>query len=187
VILNPSSNARTVLGLGLLGLGLATAPALAQKVSVEYDHDADFSRFHHYQWRTHPVFEKNPELLNVYSTGIQLVLDAGNTELMKKGFQPDEGSADVYVTFYLLAKGGADVKTIEQPAWGTYGWYGAPVWTSTEIERYIQGALIIDIIDARTSKVVWRAYCAEKVKDMTKRHKAIGASVRKAFDRFPPK
>jgi len=68
-------------------------------VEIQYDNQADFSRPRRYQWRTHPVLEKNPELQEIYSTGIQLVLEAGNSELMKRGLQPDDSSPDVFDTF----------------------------------------------------------------------------------------
>src|SRR5262245_35448662 len=76
----------------LLVCGLLALPAMAQKVIVNFDHETDFSKIRTYQWRTHRVFEKQPELKDLYSTGIQLVMEEGNTQLMKRGFQPVEES-----------------------------------------------------------------------------------------------
>src|SRR4051812_7260074 len=52
--------------------------AFGQKVNIKYDHEADFSRIRQYQWRTHAVFEKNPQMQHTYATGIQLVMQSGN-------------------------------------------------------------------------------------------------------------
>ncbi len=133
-------------------------------------------------------FREESRLQTTYATGIQLVLQAGNAQLMKRKFQPDDSSPDIFVTFYLLAKGGQRVNTTVETAWnGGYGWYAAPSWTVTEVEHYITGMLVIDIVDAHTSKLLWRAYCGDEIKDMSERDKNINKAVRKALDRFPPK
>ena len=130
-----------------------------------------------------PVFEKNPELKEVYKNGIQLVLEAGNTQLMKKGLQPVEHSPDVFITFFLHANPGQSIKIVD----AGYGWYGPATWTTTEIDSYMDGMLVIDIVDASTSKLIWRAYCGDHIREMKKRDKKITAAVKKALDRFPPK
>jgi uncharacterized protein DUF4136 len=172
----------------LIGYGVLIPSAFAQKVEVQFNHDTDFSRVRRYQWRTHPVYEKNPELQEMYATGIQLVLEAGNAELMKHGLQPADISPDIFVTFFLLTKEAQQLKTTVLSSWGAgYSWYGAPAWSITEVERYIRGILVIDILDANTSKLLWRASCGDRVKDMRNRDKNINSVVRKALDRFPPK
>jgi len=164
----------------LVAIGVSAPFAFAAKVEIQFDHATDFSRIHRYKWRTHPVFEKSPELPEIYATGIQLVLQAGNAQLMKQGFEPDDVSPDVYVTFYILTKGAKKLPT------GDSGWYSAPTWTVTEVEPKITGMLVIDIVDAASSKLLWRAYCGEKIKDMNKRDKKITSLVNKALEQFPP-
>jgi hypothetical protein len=156
--------------------------AHGQKVNIEFDPKTDFSHVRLYEWRTHPVFEKHPELQELYATGSQLVMSAGNEQLMKQGLKPDDTSPDVYITFFIQASGGQSVRITDSG----YGWYGPTTW-STEVERYVNGMLVIDIVDARTSKLMWRAYCGDKIKDFTKRHEKITAAVRKALRQFPPK
>lgn len=169
--------------------GLLLVPAaLAQVVSIDYDQEADFSQVRRYQWRTHPAFEKHPELQETYATGIQLVLTAGNTQLMKKGLRPSDRTPDVYITFYLAAQDGQKLKTITEAIPGAwYGWYGQPVWTRTEVDYYRTGMLVIDVIDAATSKLIWRAYCSDTIRDLRKRDENVNATVKKAFQKFPPK
>jgi hypothetical protein len=109
---------------------------------------------------------------------------------MKKGFQPVDSSPDVFVTFFLNAHYAQNAKTTLElgSSWGVgYGWYAPPSWTVTEIETYAEGMLVIDIVDAATSKLMWRAYCGDKIKDMRSRDKNINSAVRKALERFPPK
>jgi hypothetical protein len=172
----------------VVACGVLPRSALAQKVNIDYDHNADFSHIRRYQWRTHSIFEKHPQLQETYATGIQIVLDAGNTQLMKRGFQPDDSSADIFITFFLLSREDQRLKSTMDAGWGSeYTWTGLPYSTTTQVEQYLRGMLVIDIVDAHTSKLLWRAYCGDEVKDFRKRDKNITSAVRRAFDRFPPK
>jgi len=172
-----------------VGFALVSTAA-GQKVKIESDPEFDFSRVKSYQWRAHPVFEKHPELKQVYATAIQLVLQEGNAELPKRGFQPADASPDVFVTFLLQATPDSRTvtTTISDPWWGPgYGWYAPATWTTTTVENYLQGLLVLDIVDARTSNLIWRAYCGEKIDDFRKRDKDIKAMVKKSLAKFPPK
>jgi Domain of unknown function (DUF4136) len=174
----------------LIECSVAIPSATAGKVKIDFDRDADFSHVQRYEWRTHPVFERNPQLKEVYSVGIQLVLSAGNRELIKRGLHPVESEPDVFVTFFLAAQDAERLKTtIESSPWWVsgYGWYGTPTWTYTEVEPYRQGTLVIDVVDARTSKLLWRAYCSDEIDDMRQRHKNINSIVGKSLGKFPPK
>lgn len=167
---------------------LALAPLFAQKVTIDFDKEADFARIRTYQWRVHPAFEKNPDLKDLYATGIQLVLEAGNRELMKKGLRPSDGPPDIFVTFLITAQDQEKLRTIIESVPGAwYGWYGQPMWTRTEVEYYKTGMLMLDIVDAATSKLLWRAYCNDTIRDMRKRDENVNSAVKKALDRFPPK
>ncbi|MEO8594910.1 MAG: DUF4136 domain-containing protein [Candidatus Solibacter sp.] len=171
----------------VLGFGLLSAPAIAGKKDIQFDPGTDFSHVRGYQWRTHPVYEKNPGLQEKYHVAIQLVMEAGNAELAKRGLHAEDVSPDVYVTFYVLAHDAQEINIVTS-SWGSgYGWYGAPSWTVTEVQDYLQGMLVIDIVDAATSKLLWRAHCGQDVKDMRERHKDISKAVRKALGNFPPK
>jgi hypothetical protein len=176
----------------MLASAALVSTAAGQKINVNFDPDADFSRVKLYQWRTHPVFEKHPDRKELYATAIQLVMQEGNAELMKRGLQPADDSPDVFVTFLLQATAESRTVTdvISDPWWGPgYGWYSPATWTTTTttVENYLQGMLVLDIVDARTSKLLWRAYGGEKIDDFRNRDKDIKAVVKKALQRFPPK
>jgi hypothetical protein len=168
--------------------GFVIPRADAQKVDIQFDHQVDFSHIRRYEWRTHPIFEKNPELKEKYATGIQLVLEAGNKELANRGLRPVEESPDVFVTFFIAGEGAQQIRTYIESGWGSgYGWYGAPSWTVTEIEHYVRGLIVIEMIDTRTSKLLWRAWGGDRIKDWHERHKNINSVVKKALGKFPPK
>lgn len=163
----------------------------AQSVKVNFDHDFDFSKVHHYEWRTHPIFEKNPELQDRYSTAIQLVMSDTNKRLMNKGYQPVNHKPDVYLTFFVTARD--VIRTYTDTigptpiAYGWYPWYGAPAWTVTKTEQYMDGTLLMDMIDAQDTKLIWRASATDAIKDFRNRDKNVDAAVKKIVSKFPPK
>ena len=66
---------------------LLSPSAMADSVRVDSTPGIDFRSYKRYTWRDHPVFEKRPELAEKYSVGIELVKNAGNQNLMGRGFQ----------------------------------------------------------------------------------------------------
>lgn len=163
----------------------------AQNVKIDFDRNFDFWKLHRYQWRTHPIFEKYPELRNRYSTSIQLVMNATNEQLMKKGYRPVSSAPDVFLTFFVSSK---EVKNTYTdivgplgPAYGWYGWYAPPVWTVTRTEQYLEGTLVMDMVDPNASTLIWRASATDAILDFRTRDKNIYAAVKKIFSKFPPK
>ena len=163
----------------------------AQKVNVDFDQNFDFSKVHHYEWRTHPIFEKHPELRDQYSTAIQLIMNATNQQLMKKGYQPVSGTPDVFLTFFVTARDMSRTYTdmLSSPGYGFgwYGWYAPPVWTVTRTEQYLEGTLVMDMVDPKDTKLIWRGSATDSVKDFRNRDKNVDSAVKKIFKKFPPK
>jgi hypothetical protein len=177
----------------LLLLTLATS-GFAEKVIVDFDEKADFSHIRTYQWRTHPVFEKDPSLLQKFAVAIHLVQQSGNKELAKRGFHPTESNPDVYFTFFIVAEAGQEAQTTAVASVGMwsaspYGWYGGemPVWAKTKMVNFVQGMLVLDVVDPKTSKLLWRATYSDEIRDMSNRDKNIDSAVKKALSKFPPK
>ncbi len=162
---------------------LIAGPALAAKSFVDFEETFDFSGFKRYQWRTHPVMEANPALAQTAIAG-DIVMSEGNEILMGRGYEPVEFEPDFYIAFYVTGKEGMTATT--------YGssWYSNTAWTSstnTIVRNFVDGTLVIDIVDAKSTELVWRASYSDKVSNWKKRHKVISKAVQKAFKKFPPK
>ena len=157
----------------------------AQKVRVDYDHGYDFSKFKSYAWKRHPAMEQDPELRE--SVGAELVRMAVNEGLMAKGFEPTESEfADFYVTGFGTRVRGSEI-TGAIGGWYNTSPYYMQSWGTVMVRNYVEGTLVIDIVDAKTKKLAWRAYCQGAVRNMSKRHKVINKAIQKAFKKFPPK
>ena len=181
--------------LGVLPVLLA-ATAFAQKVKIEYDHDVDFSAYRKYDWKQHPFMKSHPESKQ-FTVGAELVRSKTNEILMGRGYQPVDFEPEFYITQFITARMGQETHTVPAEVaypnaymWpgSWYSWSGA--WFSswdTYVENYVQGILLLDIVDAKTNKLLWRAACKAKIDDMRERHKDVEDTVKKALKSFPPK
>lgn len=114
------------------------------------------------------------------------IKDAATASLVTKGLQLNRKNPDLIVTYTTKVGTGARTNYYSPyygggfyPGWGGFGWggwggwgygyrpyyysYGAPFayyggLTYAEKEHYKEGTLIIDLVDARTHRIVWRGF-----------------------------
>ncbi len=115
-------------------------------------------------------------------------------ELAEKGLTAVEGdgAADLVVTFLVTTDFNSRIDNFEQIDHLNKFGYGATTiwghgWNDVMVENYTKGTLVIDLIDAETNQLVWRAYAQETLKSEPKNRKAILNATEKAFKRYPPK
>ena len=130
---------------------------------MDYDTNFDFSPYQRYDWRTHPEMEKDPALAQKAIAG-DIVMSEGNTILMGRGFQPDDVAPNFYITYFVKGQ------RFDQPTVFVSSWnYGPGAAWSTYSEsvykKFVEGTLVIDIVDAKENRLVWRASYADKVTD----------------------
>jgi hypothetical protein len=112
---------------------------------------------------------------------------------MPRGFQSTQESPDFYITFFLTGQVRQDIDVVYSGgAYGWGGWYGWPAayypyWTETVVTNYVEGTLVLDIVDSKTQQLVWRAYCRDDIREWKNRDKNVTKIVGKALKRFPPK
>lgn len=181
----------------LLGLPLlAAGPVWADKVVVEFDKDTDFTRYKSYDWKEHPFLKSRPESKQ-FTVGMEMVQSNVNDILMKRGYIPGEPQPDFFITQFITARIGQAIKTVPATEMypNAYMWPGAWYsWSSTYftawdsyVENYAEGILILDFVDGKTNKLIWRAACKERIDEMKERHKNVEDAVKKALKSFPPK
>jgi hypothetical protein len=87
--------------------------------------------------------------------------------------------SEIKVTNYGYAYGGA--------YWG--GPYGATPMAvpMTEVHQYTQGTLLLDFIDARTRKLIWRGTATDTLGSPESVQATIEEAVKKLLAAYPPK
>lgn len=122
------------------------------------------------------------------------ILYSIQSEMSKKGFMEDKMNPDLLVNVVTILKDKRSVSANHSTyAYGgvyrPYGHWAVPVSGQTTVQTsdYKEGTLIIDIVDARTKKIVWtgdgNGEITKKPKDPDE---AIRTIVSKIMESFPP-
>jgi uncharacterized protein DUF4136 len=158
----------------VIGLWLVPAVASAQKVYVDSDPSASFAAYRTYGW-TAGTPSSNPLADNRIHASV-------DQQMAAKGFMA-AANPDVFVATHVITHDQKElVATGFGPGWG-FGGYG-----TASVETYVQGTLVVDLYDAQTKKLVWRAKATETVSDKPEKNTAkINKALAKMFEQYPPR
>jgi Domain of unknown function (DUF4136) len=180
---------RTKRVIAVIAVLLTPALAIAQKVSYDYDKTANFAAFKTY---THKEGTKVGQPL--IDDRIVAAIDA---QLAAKGLTKDDSNPDVIVVYHIAFDKEKDISTYSSGYGGGYGPYGygwGGGWgggtTTTQVRDILIGTLVIDLADAKQSKLAWRGMGVKEVNTQAnpeKRDKSINNAVKKIFKSYPPK
>ena len=138
---------RWILGLflSLFMVGCSTLD-----VNVDYDEGFDFAAVKSFQV-VHNVREGENTLVNDRITA------AIESELEKKGYVKATSDADLVFVYHYNAKDKVDIRTdYQMVGYGGFGYSGAMV-ARTSAYNYTEGTIIIDALNPKTKKIVWRS------------------------------
>lgn len=103
--------------------------------------------------------------------------------------------ADLLVNFHTHLDERIRTRQVAEPYFGPtfydfrYGFYSPwPAYTtSTEVQQYSEGTLVIDLIDAGTMQMVWEGKARNEVTERTRRDAAsrLDEAVKRIFEDFP--
>ncbi len=163
----------TIFVIGVLAIATT---ALAQDVKTDYDHHANFSQYHTYYW------EKVKTTDPLWQSRIQ---DAVEHELQAKGWQRVDSGGDVALTAVGSAGNKQEYQTFYN---GMGGWHwGGFGETTTQVENYTVGSLVLDFYDTHNKQLIWRGVAQESLSDKPeKNEKKLEKAVNKMFEHFPP-
>jgi hypothetical protein len=164
--------------------GCATGPA----VRVDKDAAVNLARY-----RTFGFYDRvetdRPRYSTITTTRLK---DATIRELERLGYRHDESNPDLLVNFSANVSDRHDMTRNATPVRGVYGVrpVGFVGWSGTaytvDVRQYKAGTLIIDLIDARQKRLVWRGI-AEGELDKSKQKDPAGtidAAVTGIFSKF---
>jgi hypothetical protein len=128
-----------------------------------------------------------PEKADIDSNIVERVKKAVNAELQAKGLMMTSDNPD-----FLIAEhhGRKDIKVDDWGyGYGHSGMYltGGPGVSTSEYE---EGSLILDFVDAKSKKMIWRGVAKAEVQNVDtpeKKEKLINEAVQEILKNFPPK
>jgi Domain of unknown function (DUF4136) len=164
------------------------AVASAQKVHTDYDRAVNFAQYKTYFWA------KTDAGANDIAN--QRILTAVDEWLAKAGWtKAAEGEAQLALMANVSTKERQTINTMYDSyggGWGYGGWAGYRMGgmgsSTTTVNTFTEGTLVVDIFDAKTKKLVWRGIATDTISsDPSKNIKKIQNSAKKMFEKkFPP-
>jgi hypothetical protein len=185
-----SSCKRSLLLLAVL-LGLVFfVPRAVAKISTDFDPNLDFSQLKTFAFiggvEQLVRLQLNPDQLNdrIHRSVVR--------ELTAKGLRevPPQENPDLVVRYWVNSQ--KDVDVASSANWGVYGPYFGYHWGfvyySMESHTTHQGMLAIELIDAKTRRLVWRMFASVKLiqTDPDKIWKTADSNIKDAFKSYPP-
>ncbi|HEV7165385.1 MAG TPA: DUF4136 domain-containing protein [Gammaproteobacteria bacterium] len=178
-----------ILGVSALVSTLLLA-GCAPRVYVEQDSAAQFTGYHSYAWVSPslagPV--RDPILdSQILEDRVQRAVAA---DLKTRGYlaAPAAGSADFLVTYHTVSK-----QKIESGGAGMgFGFvdafprgFGGAVIMAPPVESREEGTLMLDVIDGKSKRLVWRGWTSGWLNQDNYTDQAVAAAVQQIFDKFP--
>jgi hypothetical protein len=159
-------------------------------VSTDYDHSAPFAKYKTYALAP----ASKGQVLS--PTSEAALRDALRTDLAAKGLtEAANGKPDLAVVRHVFLKDKVAVQ--EYTSWGYgygggwpygYGYYG--MWTGAprtyvDVQQYTQGTMILDFVDVKTKKLVFRGKGEAIVGDTESNAEKIREGVKKMVEAYP--
>lgn len=160
----------------------ASATAFAQTISFDFDKSIHFGGFKTYGWV--PGTNVPDQLVH------RRIVDAVDVQLTLKGLTKASKAAppDVLIAYHASFEQDLQITGFGS-GWGGYRFAGTRSGTA-RAEEILVGTMVVDIVDAETNNIVWRATATNDIDvdaKPDKRDKNITKTAEKLFKHYPPK
>jgi hypothetical protein len=175
----------------------ARLDAAKTDIKVQFDKQFSFAGLHSWSWHpegkgaVHLALTAQSDPKRLAERVEPVIVPAIEREMTARKFSAAAANPDLYVTYYVLATVGTSEQVQGQflpsvPEWGLPPF---PMST-TALEVYPVGTLIIDISDPKRQALVWRGSAARKLNlesPEATRRKVLELAIRDLLAKFPPK
>jgi hypothetical protein len=168
-------------GALLLGGVLLVGCGPTLEVRTDFDHAAAFNQYRSFQMGEGKVIEKGTVSENtIVKDRIDTAVEKG---LQTRGLVPAAGEhPDLIARFAVGVRTVKELEGVGYPAAvGMWGAYPTDFW----VTEHPEGTLVLDLVDARSQKLVWRAYMVAEGSGLSD-PAFIQKAVSKALEHFPP-
>src|ERR1700680_2638633 len=159
---------------------VALGTALAQHVTTDFDHQANFSQYKTYSWQ---------EIKPANSLWDARIKNAVDAQLAAKGWTQVDSGGDVSVVAIKTTQTEKTLQTFYDGFGGGWRWrgFGGMGESTTTVQDYKEGTLVVDLYDAKTKQLIWRGSAEDTLSDKAaKNEKNLDKGVAKMFKKFPP-
>jgi hypothetical protein len=157
---------------------LAAGASFAQQVKTDYDRGTDFSQYKTYSWEK--VQTQDP-------LWVDRIKAAVNTAMASKGWTQVPSGGSVGIVAIEVTKDQRTLDTFYNGFGGGWRWGGGFGDSTTTVNTYKVGTLVVDLFDAASKKLIWRGSSTDTLSNKADKNiKALDKGVEKMFHHFPP-
>jgi hypothetical protein len=155
-------------------------------VTNDYDRTANFSQFH-----TFKIIKLEQQYQALSQFNQTRVINAVQAQMIAKGFTPSE-TPDLLVNITSVLKNEKELVSNSYGYGGgyrPYAWGGGNMQTTTSVQNYVAGSLIIEVVNASTQKLLWEGIGNQNIDSQPSSadlDKTVPAAVQKIMASFPP-
>lgn len=151
-----TSRNRLRLLMAFLLLGLCACSA-TPRVSVDYNQEYHFNTIKSYYLLSQTESEGGEAaILTLNDQRVQAALE---NEMSARGVQAgNKDEADIWLMYTLVSRDRTRITAVNR-YWGYISWHSPfypGIGPEVDIQEYTEGSLVIDLVDPKTRKVVWR-------------------------------
>ena len=160
------------------GVLFFTASMFGQQVKTDYDRTADFTRYKTYSWE---------KVQTQDALWVDRIKSAVNADLAAKGWTEVPSGGDVAIVAIEMTRNQQSLNTFYDGFGGGWRWGGGFGDSTTTVDTYKVGSLVVDLFDARTKNLIWRGSASDTLSDKSDKNiKNLDEGVQKMFEHFPP-
>lgn len=163
----------------------AAACATAISVSSHVERGLDFSRYRSFAWGPADALPTGDPRLDQNPFFKDQVQGAVEKHLAQRGIPMTVGDADLLIHYHANITRRLDLNQVDRG----YGYCAGGDCASMQVD-YEAGTLVLDFIDARTNRLIWRSWAQNSVEDLLhdpdRMAKVIQEAVTRMLQRLPP-
>ena len=178
------------LGAALGLVALVAACATGPRVRTDADPNANFAQYRTWDWYAPIAMEQHG-----YSTWLSDRIKADiEREMAARGYRRATPNPDLRINFQAAVNERTSVHTMPRSdvtwlwSYRARTYVAVPVWyDQTQVSRYTEGTLTIDLVDARSNRLVWTGDAIGRVlaREPAQRAAQIDQSIAAIFARYP--
>jgi len=161
-------------------LFVLTAASFALDVKTDYDRSSNFAQYKTYSWQN--VQTKDPLQIDRIKSDVDAALTAkgwmqvpsgGNISLVAMEVTTNQQTLNTYYDNF-----GGFGRRFRGGGFGT---------STTTVDNYKVGTLVLDMVDSQTNKLVWRGSASDALSNKSDKNiKNLDKGVQKMLKNFPP-
>ncbi len=164
---------------------LALAACATRQIRTDFDPQTSFAQLRTYDWMNRPMESGGDPRIN--SPFLERrIRDAVDGRLAGRGYEKvTSGNPDFRIAYHLVTDERVDVRSIDN----FFGFRRRFFTSTVQVHEFLQGTLILDVIDTRDNMLVWRGWATGALAHNPKPdrvRKYVNAAVADILERFPP-